>query len=246
MQKLISFEFRKILRQKSLYICLIIVLGLIGLMAVVNASLAKNPDLDVTFSVAGFTKSALSSSSFFMVLGIFIALYCCDDVSNNTLKNLYSRGFSRRQVYFSKYVVSLLVSEGFALLCFLFAFIMGKATASDAEGGKVFGSIVSQLVVTVAYHAVFFSVATVIGKVGGSVAVNIAGPILVLTVLTLITSLLKLENVNLGDYWLDSAVTGLTAVEIQTKAFVKAIVMGVIYTAAFATAGYFFYKKKEL
>lgn len=246
MGKLISFEFHKILRQKSLYICGAIILGLIGLSAVVNASLAKNPEFDIIITVAGFTKSALSSSSFFMILGIFIALYCCDDISNNTLKNLYSRGYSRSQVYFSKYLVSLIVSEVLATVCFLFSFIMGKATASDGASADVIGSICCQLVVVVAYHAVFFSISTMIGKVGASVAVNIAGPLLVLTVLTLITSLLKLENVNLSDYWLESALTGLTGATLATKSIVKAIVMGVIYTAVFITLGFFVNKKKEL
>lgn len=246
MAKLLSFELRKILRQKSLYICLAIVLALIGLSAVVNASLAKNPEFGLTVTASGFTKSALSSSSFFMILGIFVALYCCDDNTNNTLKNLYSRGYSRGEVYFAKYAVSLAISEILAAVCFLFAFLLGKAAVNDGASAKAVGSVFCQLLLVVAYHAVFFSVATLIGKVGGSVAVNIAGPLLVLTVLTLITSLLKLESVNLGDYWLESAVSGLTVAEIPTKAFVKAIVMSVVYTAAFIPIGYAACKKKEL
>lgn len=246
MVKLIAFEFRKLLRQKSFYICFAIVLALIGLSAAVNAQLKNNPEIVITFTVASFTKSALTSSSFFMVLGVFVALYCCDDVANNTLKNLYSRGYSRGQVYFSKYVVSLCASIAAAAVTFLFAFIVGKLSASSGESGKLFGSIVCQLLLVVAYHAVFFSLATIIGKVGGSVAINIIGPMLVLTVLTLITSLLKLDRVNLGDYWLESAINGLTATAIEGKAFIKAVVMSVIYTAAFVPVGYVINKKKEL
>lgn len=246
MNKLINFEFRRIFRQKSLYICTAIVLGLIALSAVVNANLAKNPDLNFAFGVGGFTKSALSSSSFFMILGIIVALYCCDDVSNNTLKNLYSRGFTRSRVFFSKYLTSLIVAEALALICFLFAYLTGIASAEGGAGGDVVGSMFCQLAIVAAYHSVYFAVSTIIGKVGGSVAVNIAGPLLVLTVLTLITSLLKLENVNLGDYWLDSAITGLTVSAIETKAFIKAVVMSVIYIAVFLPLGYFMNNKKEL
>lgn len=245
MGKLIAFEFRKLLRQKSLYICMIIVLGLIGLSAVVNAGLEKNPEFDIMFTVAGFTKGALTSSLFFMILGVFVALYCCDDVTNNTLKNLYSRGYTRGAVYFSKYIVSLAASVCMAAVSFLFAFVAGKMSA-NADGANAFGSIACQLLTVAAYHAVYFAVATVIGKVGGSVAVNIVGPMLVLTVLTLVTSLLKLESVNLGDYWLESAVNGLTAATLTTKAAVKAIVMSAVYIPAFAVGGYLFNKKKEL
>ncbi len=246
MVKLISFEFRKLLRQKSFYICFAIVLALIGLSAAVNAQIQNDPEIVFTFTVTSFTKSALTSSSFFMILGVFVALYCCDDVTNNTLKNLYSRGYSRGQVYFSKYIVSLCASIAAAAVTFLFAFIVGKVSAGSGESGKLFGSIVCQLLLVVAYHAVFFSLATIIGKVGGSVAINIIGPMLVLTVLTLITSLLKLDRVNLGDYWLESAINGLTATAIEGKAFIKAVVMSVVYTAAFVPVGYVMNKKKEL
>lgn len=107
MSKLISFEFRKIFRQKSLYVCLAIMLALICLSAAVNAGLEQNPEFDLIFTVESFTKSALSASSFFMILGIFVALYCCDDVANNTLKNLYSRGFTRGQVYGADFINGL-------------------------------------------------------------------------------------------------------------------------------------------
>lgn len=246
MSKLISFEFRKLFRQKSFYICFAIVLALIGLSAAVNAQLENNPELTITYTVASFTKSALTSSSFFMILGVFVALYCCDDITNNTLKNLYSRGYSRGQVYFSKYIVSLCASLAAAVISFLFAFIVGKTNADAGESNDVFSSIVCQLLLVTAYHAVFFSLASIIGKVGGSVAINIIGPMLVLTVLTLITSLLKLDSVNLGDYWLESALNGLTASAVEGKAFIKAVVMSVIYTAAFVPIGYVINKKKEL
>lgn len=246
MKKLLAFEWRKIVRQKSLYICFGIVLALIALSAAINAGLKENPDNPFVFTVAGFVKSALTSSSFFMILGVFVALYCCDDIVNNTLKNLFSRGYTREQVYFAKYFVSLAVSLIAAAVAFAFAFIVGKATADGGGYAKLPGIVLSQLALVVAYHAVYFSVATVIGKVGGSVAVNIIGPMLVLTVLTLITSLLKLDSVNLGDYWLESAVNGLTATTVKNKAFIKAIVMSVLYTAAFVPVGCLRSKKKEV
>lgn len=246
MGKLIAFEFRKLVRRKSFYICFAIVLALIALSAAVNASIKDNPDIAITFTVASFTKRALGSSSFFLILGVFVALFCCDDISNNTLKNLYSRGYSRERVYFSKYIVSLAASVFAAALSFVFAYIVGKSNADAGESSDIAASVMSQLLIVVAYHAVFFSLATIIGKVGGSVAINIIGPTLVLTVLTLITSLLKLDNVNLGDYWLESAINGLTADVIKNKAFIKAVVMSVIYVAVFVPIGYIINKKKEL
>lgn len=246
MGKLITFEFRKLFQQKSFYICFDIVLALIGLSAAVNTQIQSNPEVVLFFTVSYFTKNALATSSFFMILGVFVALYCCDDVTNNTLKNLYSRGYSRGQVYFSKYIVSLCASIAAAVISFLFAFIVGQSSGNAGESNDLFASIICQLLLVVAYHSVFFSLAMIIGKVGGSVAINIIGPTLVLTVLTLITSLLKLDSVNLGDYWLESAIKGLTATAIESKAFIKAVVMSVIYTAAFIPIGYAISKKKEL
>lgn len=247
MGKLFKFEIRKITRQKSFYICFGISLLILVLSAVIMKIAANDAGSDAVFSPVSFTMSAITSSSYVMLLGIFTALYCCDDNSNNTLKNIYSRGYSRAKVFFAKYVVSLLASLVVAAAFFLISFILGKVlgNADEAVTGAFTGSVILQLLVIVGYHAVYFSLAMIIGKVGGSVALNIVGPMLVLTVLTLLASLLKIDF-NFNEFWLDAVMNPLSQGNVDGKIITKAVLMPILYAGAFLTAGYFVNRKKEM
>lgn len=248
MGKLLKFEFRKITRQKSFYICFGIALLILALSAVILKAAVNEAGSTEVFSPVSFSLTALTSSSFTLVLGIFVALYCCADYSDNTLKNIYSRGYTRAQVYFAKYLVSLLLSLAVAILFFLWAFIFGKkfGNTEEAVTQEFIISVVCQLVIVAGYHAVYFSLAMIIGKVGGSVAVNLVGPMLVITVLTLLTSLLKIENLTLNSYWLDAPMSSLSQGAAESSLFLKSIVMSVIYAGIFVAGGYFLNRKKEI
>ena len=204
MGQLFRFETRKIIRQKSFYICFGISFLILVLNAIIMKISANDAGNDIVFSPVKFSMSAIVGSSFIMLLGIFTALYCCDDVSNNTMKNIYSKGYSRAKVFFAKYIVSLSASLIVAIAFFLISFMLGKVlgNADEAITGTFAGSIILQLLVVVGYHAVYFSLAMIIGKVGGSVALNIVGPMLVFTVLSLLASLLKIDF-DFSEFWLD-------------------------------------------
>ncbi len=97
MNNLMKFEFRKLFKQKSFYICTAVMLGMSFIGLLLNKALASNPDFNIVLPTASSALlSAVSSSSFTMVCGIFIALFVCTDYDQQTIKNVYSRGFSRK------------------------------------------------------------------------------------------------------------------------------------------------------
>lgn len=247
MGQLFRFETRKIIRQKSFYICFGISFLILVLNAIIMKISANDAGNDIVFSPVKFSMSAIVGSSFIMLLGIFTALYCCDDVSNNTMKNIYSKGYSRAKVFFAKYIVSLSASLIVAIAFFLISFMLGKVLGNADEAiTKTFaGSIILQLLVVVGYHAVYFSLAMIIGKVGGSVALNIVGPMLVFTVLSLLASLLKIDF-NFSEFWLDSLINPLSNGNIDGNIIIKAVLMPLLYSSVFVTAGYFMNRKKEM
>lgn len=106
MKNLLKFEFHKLFKQKSFYICTIIMLVLSFFSILLNKSLANNPELNMAMPmVMSSLLTAVNSSNFTMICGIFIALFVCTDYDQQTIKNVYSRGFSRSKVYFAKYIV---------------------------------------------------------------------------------------------------------------------------------------------
>jgi len=244
MNKLIKFEFRKIFQQKSFYICM----GVAVLLTLLNVVLMKNiasASEEIAFSTMSMTSKAISGSNFIMVMGIFIALYACDDYSNNTMKNIVSKGYKKEHIFLSKYIVSLVVSLVSALVMILLTYVLTISANTGTETFKdILPILIGQLFILIAYHALYFSAGMIIGKVGRSVAFNLVGPTLVVTVLTLITAILKIESLSISDYWIDSAFSNLV-IGVSNDVIVKAIVMGIVYSIIFVVAGVLINKKKE-
>lgn len=261
MGKLFLFEARKLVRQKSLYICFAVAVVLLVLNAASLAFLDKimesqggeftdGMESGFFFGVASFTKSTFSNCSFFLLLSVIITLYCCDDYANCTIKNIYAKGYSRAKVYFTKYLFSLIVSMVLAAVSIVISYAIGAGFGKPDNCENLAAVMVCQLVTVIGYHGIFYSVSMMIGKVGGSLAINILAPMFFGIILTLLTSLVQnaSENVNIdfGYIWFDSVYTELSKIPVKGSAFVRAILMSLIYAGGFVTLGFFVNRRKEV
>src|SRR5690554_6434120 len=190
---------------------------------------------------------SLSGASFIMILGIFTALYVCDDYTNDTLKNIYAKGYSRQNVYLSKYIMSILVTIVMSLITIAVTLILCSINGAIIDlDFSIMKSIFPQIILVVAYQSIYFGVAMIFGHVGGSIAFNLIGPSLVITTLTLITSILKIESFNISSFWLESSFNSLTVYNPANDIVTKGIIMGIVYAAIFCVSGLFLTKKKEI
>ena len=121
MKDLLKFEFYKLKKQKSFYICTAVILAMSFLGALLTKLLADNNAGLNTVVLSGQSTmlSAISSSNFTMICSIFIALFVCADHSEQTIKNIYSRGFSKGTVYFAKYTVGVVATATMFVLTLL-------------------------------------------------------------------------------------------------------------------------------
>ena len=110
MGKLLRFEFRKLFRQPSLYICLAVtaVLVFLSVYAIYSMEQLVMQDFSSVGSLspselamlAGITNAsgrgqllkALTSDNVTMILGIFTALYVCSAYPGKTATNIIGRG----------------------------------------------------------------------------------------------------------------------------------------------------------
>lgn len=258
MGKLFLFEARKLARQKSLYICFAIAVAMLVLVALVYAILQGYSDRfsdgtldgEPVFGVAKFTKNTFSNCDFFLLLAVIVTLFCCNDYSNATIKNIYAKGYSRAKVYFSKYLFSLALSLVLAAACIIISYVIGAIFAKPDDGGQLAEIMVCQLITVIGYHGIFFSVSMMLTKVGGSLAINILAPMLFGTVLSLLTLLIQSaatgSEIDLGYIWFDSVFAGLSKSSVETETFIRAVLMSLIYAGAFVTLGYFVNSRKEV
>lgn len=247
MKNLLKFEFHKLIRQKSFYICTGVMLALSLISLLLTQALVNNPDLGMAMpSGKSALLSAVSSSNFTMICGIFIALFVCTDFDQQTIKNVYSRGFSRTAVYFAKFIVCVVSTLIMFALTLLFTYAVGNIMFNGtAESGNYAGLLIGQFLYCIASASFVFAVCLIVKKVGVSIALAILGPSLIGTVLNLADAFLKIDSFKVGDYWLDGFIGDLSVIGTDTTRLVICIVLSIVYAVAFIVGGFFINKKQE-
>lgn len=249
MSNLIKFEFRKLFKSKSFYICLAVCVGLVLLGVLTTKVTIENSDGNIDLpSKYLMLQGAISSANITLVAGIFTALFVCEDEASGTIKNIYAKGYSRGSVFISKYITSLVAILIFTFGSMLIAYLFGLSTWPDITTSidNLFLDIVGQVLLIIAYQSIFFAISSKLGKTGSSIAFNIVGPMFVSMVLTMADAFFKLEDFKLSAYWIDSLLTNLGQTTVTNQNIIIAIVMGVIYSIIFVGIGFMLNKKKEI
>ncbi|MGM9970211.1 MAG: ABC transporter permease [Anaeroplasma sp.] len=249
MKELINFEFRKLFKSKSFFICLAVCLGLVLLGGLTTKVLLENSNGEIaTPNALSMLKGVIGSANVVLISGIFTALFVCEDDTSGTIKNIYSRGYSRRDVFLSKYIVSLVSILIFTLSSMILSFLFGSVTWPSELGiqNTYVITIIAQIVMVIAYHAVFFAISSKIGKIGSSIAFNIVGPMFVSMVLGMVDAFLKLEENKISGYWIDSLLSSLQQTSVTNSVITSAIILGIVYSVIFIVIGIRINKKKEV
>ena len=248
MKNILKFEFHKLFRQKSFYICsvIMIIFSILGIL--ITKSLVENNPEQFTGTLSGLNSilTAITSANFVMISGIFIAIFVCTDYDNQTIKNIYSRGFSKTKVYVSKLIVCLCSVIIMFAITLGVSYIYGASTFGNELGnGNYLALILGQIPLVIAYSTFVFAISSIFRKVGTSIALAILGPSLINTVLNLLDSMLKSDKFKLSSYWLDSFTTDLTALTTSTTRIIVCVVCSIIYAVSFVVLGLYLSKKHE-
>ena len=251
MKNLLKFEWRKLWQSKSLYI----VFG-VGLLCMVLSMVAFKM-LSMTVSATASTLLALQSSNFISLVGasllsVFVTIFACADHSQHTIKNIYARGYNRTAVYFSKYLISLLVTFMIAAiymaLNFVLALILGGEVGSMPAGFD-WGDLALQFWVLFGLHSLYFGVSMIIGKMAGSLAVNLVGIGLFFVVLNAIITIAKIDF-DITEYELDYILMGLSGPLgigfAQKPDLLHALLVPAVYAVVFITAGWLVNRRRDV
>ncbi|MCD8308214.1 MAG: ABC transporter permease [Clostridia bacterium] len=248
MVKLLKYETRKLFKAKSFYIFLAVLAAYlflaILLQQAVYGAMDKN-DLANTIlpTAASILQSALSSGLTTLILAIFTALFVCEDYADGTLKNICAKGFKRKTICCSKFIAVIIFALAACIVSWVCCYFFGSMFfESGTINGKVIVSLLAQLIVVLAYTAMYFAVSIVIRKTGGAIAGCIVAPMLVSLVLSIIDSLFNFENFSFTNYWLENLFSSAASGE----KIVTTIVLSIIYAAVFTAAGIFINRKQEV
>ena len=258
MKNLLQLEFRRLFRAKAFYICILISLAMILISAATTKLLLKtmeNAD-DIASAMGAAALQAptgltmmkqIGSSSVTLLLAIFVCLFVTEDFVGDTIKNVYSRGYTRTGVYLSKYLVTFVGCIIFVAATALFSLFIGSVffDGVGAHGKNYVGSFLTILLCLAAYFSLFFAISVSLRKTGGAIAISILGPIIVGLIFSLISAIIDKKGLDLSDYWLPNRVAILQAADVAGKEIWIGCVIAAVVIAASSAVGYILHKKRE-
>ena len=247
MKDLLRLEFRKLRTQKSFYICLAIMVAMILISGFTYKMLADHAEAiaeitegeqSLPLSGGAFMLSFLSASNFSLISAIFVSIVVCGDYESQIVKNVYARGYSRNSYYFSKLLYVFAVTTVMFIATFAVSALLGLVLFGfDGVEGKIFLLIAMQYIVTMAVIALYFSIAFMIKKLGGTIAVCIFAPMLVSLLFELADTALKLNDFKVASVWLSSFTTDLSVLTVGMGRIIACVLLSVAYAVAFIFAG---------
>ena len=195
-----------------------------------------------------FSAKGALSGTHTLLIGIFVALFATEDSTCGTIKNIYAKGYSRNQVYLSKYVVSFVAVTIISILTVVAAYLYANTIWDNSLEitDHIAVIMIGQLLGIFAYHAIFFAISNSFGKIGAAIALNIIGPMAVSLVLGMCDAFIKSENTKLTSYWLDSLFGNFTATVTDEKFIATGIVLFVLYTVLAIAVGMFTNRRKDI
>ena len=251
MKNLLKFEFTKLKKKKSFYICTLIMVALLFIAALTtNALINVSAEFGELFEVSSIDSllSGLSDSSFIMITSIFVVLFVCEDYTNQTVKNVYARGYSRKEVYLSKLISTLASATIMFVVVEIAAFAIGTGFfgSKEMESPKLLAILGTQYVVAMANIVLAFMVASAIRKNGGAIACIILAPTFVGIVTGLADVFLNFENFSLTSLWISNFLSTVSDLTVDTKDILICLVGSLIYIPAFGFLGLYLNQKADV
>lgn len=251
MGNLLKFEFAKLKKQKSFYVCTIIMVALLLLSALTtNTLINASPELEERSSASGISSlvSGPNNSSFILIASIFAVLFVCEDHTSQTVKNIYARGYSRKAVYFAKLISVLASTTVMFVIVEIFAFAIGTVFFGSGEFGnlKFLMLVATQYIVAMANIVFAFVIASVIRKNGGAIAGVILAPTLVGVVTGLADAFFKIEDFSFTSLWLSNFLSDVSTLTVGTERIIVCLIGSLIYILLLVVGGSYLNKKAEI
>lgn len=255
MINLLKFEFRKLWQSKSFYIVFALGFVSIVLMMLLGKlvfNITPNATLYMIIGIPNSMLVGIQGLSMASLLGVYLAIYVCSDYGQHTIKNIYARGYSRSAVFFSKYLVSLGVTLFVGLIYVLFTFVFALILGGHADGmsSYMWGKLILQFWVLFGFHGMFFGISMMLGKVAGSLAINIVGVELVFVLLNALISILGTKfnfEFNIMNYNLGTILNTLSSdAQLINTEFTRALVMPIVYTVVCVGGGWLINRRRDV
>ncbi len=250
MDRLIKFELNEMFKRKSFFWCLFfLVIGTVA--SLLMTGVMNDLVFDTGWDLDGYSCAidGFSTSNFSLLLGILTSISICSDYSEKTNKNIYSRGFTRLQLFLSKSLSIYLAAIIYCLVPTVVGFIVGSV--SGGTGLRYFDTefifiILVQIFLALAFASLYIFISFTLKKMATAVVFSVIILSLIETGLTIIQLVLDYKEI---DFPIDKIVITTHMVEItygDTKELIFAFLLSIVYIVGFSVVSYRFMRKDEV
>ena len=257
MKELLRFEFRKLFQNKALYICLGIALFLLVVNAITAKAMAEimketmeeiGQPYESAYSGLSLVKSVFSNNTS-IIEGVLVTIIVCEDFVGDIVKNIYSKGYTRAQVYFAKLISSLTAFTAIIILGMILSFITGLALfgkVGTADKSYI-PSVICIYLLSWSYFSIYFGLAMLFKKIAPSIILCIIGPVAVNLLLAMADALINKDGeINISDYWISSQMSYQSLSVVENKTIFTSIVLSIALIALFISLSFFLNEKRDV
>ena len=211
-------------------------------------------ELIPNYTSYSFIKSVFASN-FFMIVGVFVAIFTCEDNGHDVSKNIIAKGYGRVERYFAKYIGSLIMTFAIAIITVLIAAVFSLLAFGvdtfNPNDDNVVVAIIGIVCGVIVYHAMLYAVASSIGKTAGAIVFNLlvpSGIALLLTIGDVLVANLEMfkdMKISISSYWLDGIIANFTTMSPNADLYVADFVLLALYFAIAHLVGLLIIKKKQ-
>lgn len=213
-----------------------------------NNSLTASMGLLSDNNGAACMLNALTNVYIIVVFAAFAAVFVCGDYGNGIIKNVLTKGYTRSEVYFTKYIVSLIVCFCYALIAYLTGFLCGTLmwNIGSSWSGKFVLLIFIQLLAVAAFNALFNFLAALFKRVGSVLAISIAMPIILSLLLSVLELLISSTEIRISNLWLSGALMLAASPLSGAKDLLVSAACSIVYGIIFTVLGWLLARKREV
>lgn len=259
MLNMLHFQFRRLFRRSSFYICLglvvLFVIYILDNMVPKDISNSYSSQYTVRFIIA----MCLQLSQLTILFAVFTAIFVCEDRVQGTIKNIYARGYSRITVFFAKYIAATVSAAIFfaavVIVSMLGALFMG---ASFSTTGSYSGQFLYYFTSLIAVNTFYYMISELIGKTGTSIVLCIFSPVVIELVVNMILScfiysghsdMIYRITYAFNLYWLPNIVSTFYMMYYMVSDnfdFTTAVLFNVVYIVIFGALALLITNKKQV
>ena len=222
------------------------------LLSAATANALKNAagELTASLELSGISSliGAVNNASFILVASIFTTITVCEDYEQQIVKNIFSRGYTRRQVYFGKLAAVLFGATVLFVVVEAAAFLLGSAFFGMGDVGnlKAYAVVGVRYVICMANIVMCYAISAVLRKNGSSIAACIVVPMLVNVALGMADTFLQLKDYSVTQLWISSFLEDVTSLAVKTSRMLTCLGASILYIPVFLFAGWVIFRKLEL